>query len=162
MTISSVPTNYFKWLNDTGVMAQDVLTIDTGTMANLNAAAGGAGNVTLNSATGSSYYYNTGAGGGGFGGAGSTVVLGGGSSYTIGSGITNNGTISISTSTIDQLKGFSFQLPEEWEDSFPNWSKVQKMCEEYPGLKIAFEKFKTTYKLVIDHYDTPEDQRPLP
>ena len=68
MTISSVPTNYFKWLNDTGVMAQDVLTIDTGTMANLNAAAGGAGNVTLNSATGSSYYYNTGAGGGGFAG----------------------------------------------------------------------------------------------
>jgi hypothetical protein len=36
------------------------------------------------------------------------------------------------------------------------------MCDEYPGLKIAYEKFVTTYKLVKDHYDTPEDQRPKP
>jgi hypothetical protein len=36
------------------------------------------------------------------------------------------------------------------------------MCEQYPGLKIAFEKFKTTYYLVKDDYDTPEDKRPKP
>jgi hypothetical protein len=53
-------------------------------------------------------------------------------------------------------------MPVEWKDKFPDWDKVQKMCEEYPGLKIAFEKFQTTYKLVVDHYDTPEDQRPRP
>jgi len=51
---------------------------------------------------------------------------------------------------------------EDWIDRFPDFDKIQKMCEEYPGLKIAFEKFKTTYKLVRDHYDTPKDQRPKP
>jgi hypothetical protein len=53
-------------------------------------------------------------------------------------------------------------LPEEWVNQFPDFDRVQKMCEEYPGLKIALEKFKTVYKLVKDHYDTPEDKRPRP
>jgi hypothetical protein len=57
---------------------------------------------------------------------------------------------------------FSFQCPEDWVNQFPDWHRVEKMCEEYPGLKIAFEKFKTTYHLIKDHYDTPEDQRPRP
>jgi hypothetical protein len=51
---------------------------------------------------------------------------------------------------------------EEWIDSFPAWDRIQNMCEEYPGLKIAFEKFKTTYKLVKDDYDTPKDKRKTP
>jgi len=64
--------------------------------------------------------------------------------------------ISIDTSS------FKINLPEEWVDTFPDFNRVQKMCEEYPGLKIALEKFKTVYKLVKDHYDTPEDKRPRP
>ena len=64
--------------------------------------------------------------------------------------------ISIDTSA------FTINLPEEWVNCFPDFKKMEKMCEEYPGLKIAFEKFKTVYKLVKDHYDTPEDQRPRP
>jgi len=55
-----------------------------------------------------------------------------------------------------------FYHDQEWVNSFPEWGRIQKMCEEYPGLQLAFEKFKTVYKLVKDHYDTPEDQRPLP
>jgi hypothetical protein len=57
---------------------------------------------------------------------------------------------------------FTLNLPEDWVNQFPDWSRVQAMCKEYPGLEIAFEKFKTTYKLVKDHYDTPPDQRPRP
>ena len=53
-------------------------------------------------------------------------------------------------------------MPQEFIDCFPEWSRVEKMCEEYPGLKIAFEKFKTTYKLVRDDYDTPKDKRLKP
>ena len=75
---------------------------------------------------------------------------------SIGSGI------GISPLTSDQINSFTFQMPVEWQDKFPEWDKVKKMCEEYPGLKIAFEKFQTTYKLVVDHYDTPEDKRPKP
>ena len=62
-------------------------------------------------------------------------------------------------SSIDNIKIF---MPREFIDSFPEWSRVEKMCEEYPGLKIAFEKFKTVYKLVKDDYDTPKDKRPKP
>jgi hypothetical protein len=57
---------------------------------------------------------------------------------------------------------FTYKWPDQQEfvNCFPDWGRMQKMCEEYPGLKIAFEKFKTTYYLVKDHYDTPEDKRP--
>ncbi len=50
-------------------------------------------------------------------------------------------------------------LPQEWENGFPDWDRIQSMCETYPGLKIAFEKFKTTYYLVKDDYDNPTDQK---
>jgi hypothetical protein len=78
----------------------------------------------------------------------------------------SNGGTSSSTSgpyTISGAgSGFSWHVPEEWDGCFPDWARIQDMCEQYPALQIAFEKFKTTYKLVKDHYDTPEDQRPLP
>lgn len=51
---------------------------------------------------------------------------------------------------------------EEWVDGFPDWDRIQSMCKEYPGLQIAFDKFKTTYKLVKDDYDTPKDKRQRP
>ena len=101
----------------------------------------------------------------------STITLSGlGSGYSIG-GASGAGTISIGNictgstyTTASTTYTTSFDSSsiwgEEWVNGFPNWDRVQRMCEEYPGLKIAFEKFKTTYKLVKDHYDTPEDQRP--
>jgi len=79
---------------------------------------------------------------------------------TFGTGIASLTTAQLNS--IGTSDTFTFHLPEDWKDQFPNWSEVQKMCEEYPGLKIAFEKFKTTYLLVKNHYDTPEDQRPRP
>jgi hypothetical protein len=121
-----------------------ITNIDTITMANISAASGGLGNVTISSGTGSSYYYNTAAGVGG-----------------------SNGTISIGTTTGSTFTiggaGSEFHWKtEEFKDCFPNFDRIQKMCEQYPGFKIAFEKFKTTYYLVKDDYDTPEDKRPKP
>jgi hypothetical protein len=95
------------------------------------------------------------------------VSIGGGSVIYYTSPTTIN---SISALTTAQIQGlttidtstFSFKMPEEWEDKFPDFDRIQKMCKEYPGLRIAFDKFKTTYLLVKNHYDTPEDQRPLP
>jgi hypothetical protein len=66
-----------------------------------------------------------------------------------------------SITSID-TSAFTITFPEEWVHSFPDIKRVEKMCEEYPGLKIAYEKFKTVYKLVADHYDTPKDKRPKP
>ena len=96
---------------------------------------------------------------------GYNTMCGGAGSYTIptlttsqinaisGQGISS---ISIDTST------FRINLPEEWVNCLPDFDRIEKMCKLYPGLAIAFEKFKTTYKLVKDDYDTPADQRPRP
>jgi hypothetical protein len=105
--------------------------------------------ITISNSTSDSYYYTTGAG------------MGGSNSGTI--TISNGGSGSSSGFTIGGAgSGFSWSVPEEWDGCFPDWNRIQTMCDEYPALKIAFDKFKTTYKLVKDHYDTPEDQRPLP
>lgn len=85
-----------------------------------------------------------------------SVTYTSGASYTIGSGLTVGG-----ISTID-ISSIQITLPIEWENSWPEWSRIEKMCEEYPALKIAFEKFKTTYKLVRDDYDTPPEKRIKP
>ena len=96
--------------------------------------------------------------------------------YYTGTGLTgSNGTITISnggaSTTASSFTisgsgagagGYEWRDQTEFVDCLPDFYKIQKMCEQYPGLKIAYEKFVTTYKLVKDHYDTPEDQRPLP
>ena len=145
MTTSLAQTDYLPISNSGGFsggfIAQDIVSLDPAMITTMNTSTV-SGNVTISNTAGSSFYY-TGAGIGG------TISIG-----TIGSGAT----VTLSGSG----SGYEWQMPVEWQDHFPDWNKVQKMCEEYPGLKIAFEKFKTTYKLVIDHYDTPEDKRPLP
>ena len=100
-----------------------------------------------------------------------TITLTGGPSnysYSTGSTITiSNGGYTIGTGgagTISSINAsqFNWKMPEEFVDAFPDYDRIEKMCKEYPGLAIAFEKFKTVYNLVKDHYDTPEDQRPKP
>ena len=95
---------------------------------------------------------------GGVGGSSMDTITisggGAGSTYTVGSGA---GVIAQDIGTT-----FNWKMPEEFVDAFPDYDRVQQMCKEYPGLKLAYEKFVTTYKLVKDHYDTPEDQRPKP
>ena len=127
-------------LEDYLITSSDTVTLNTGAVS---------GNITIGNTTGTSYYY-TGAGIGGI--STNTITISNGGTSSSGSGFTIGGAGT----------GYQWSIPEEWDGCFPDWYKVQSMCEQYPGLKIAFEKFKTTYKLVKDHYDTPEDQRPLP
>lgn len=90
-------------------------------------------------------------------------AAGSGGTYSYGAGITGGINInSIGTISSIDTSQFTINLPEEWINCFPDFDRIEKMCKEYPGLAIAFEKFKTTYKLVKDHYDTPEDKRPKP
>ena len=84
-----------------------------------------------------------------------TITSGGAAgTYTIASGA--------SVISQDISTAYTWKMPEEFIDAFPDYDRVQQMCDTYPGLKLAYEKFVTTYKLVKDHYDTPEDQRPKP
>ena len=38
--------------------------------------------------------------------------------------------------------------PVDFTDCLPDFSKIQAMCVEYPGLDKAFDNFKVTYKMV--------------
>ena len=117
---------------DCSITSSDTITLTNSTASSIYYTGNGIGNVTISNG---GYSINT-------GGAGSTVTLGGAGSVTASS--------------------FIWKTPEEFVDSLPDFDRVQKMCEEYPGLKIAYEKFVTTYKLVKDDYDTPKDKRPKP
>jgi hypothetical protein len=87
--------------------------------------------------------------GAGFGGnTGTLTISNGGSNYTIGAGAGTYNT------AIGAGASFNWKMPEEFVDAFPAFDKIQKMCDEYPGLKIAYEKFVTTYKMVKDDYES--------
>jgi len=51
-----------------------------------------------------------------------------------------------------------FHGVNEWEDCVPSINKLNRMCEEYPALDSAFEKFKTAYNLVIDDWKSKNDE----
>jgi hypothetical protein len=116
--------------SDVGFIAQEITTILHDT-------------ITL---TGSTYYNMSSSGVVSIGGSG------GSGTYTIGSSAT------VSLNDIN-ASTFTWKTPEEFVDAFPDYDRVQKMCNQYPGLKIAYEKFVTTYNIVKDDYDHPKDKK---
>jgi hypothetical protein len=84
-----------------------------------------------------------------------TAIGGGGGTYSIGAVGSSAGinTISIDTSS------FTFHMPQEWIDCFPDWHRVDSMCKKYPGLEIALRNFQTVYQLVKDDYDNPTPKK---
>lgn len=110
--------------------------------------------ITITS-SGSDYSYYSG---------GSVTTIGavgasGGSTFSITSGL---GATQINTISNISITDLSVEPQKEFVNCMPDFDRIEKMCKEYPGLKIAFEKFKTTYYLVKDDYDTPKDQRVKP
>ena len=75
-------------------------------------------------------------------------------SYTISS----NGNVGIGTISGLSASTFSWKN-EEFVDCMPDINRIENMCKEYPGLAIAFEKFKTTYNIEKDDYDNPKDKK---
>lgn len=141
MSDSSQPKNLYQ-----GFEAKDIeslikdCTIDlSGTGANMN-------DITY-SYTRPSYSYVDSA---------STITLGpsisnGAGTYTI-SSLSASDTITL---TGLESSNFTFNLPVEWVDCLPPLSRIEDMCKQYPGLKIAFENFKVIYEMVKDDYDNP-------
>lgn len=99
--------------------------------------------ITISSGTGTSYSYN-------FGNL--TTIP----SQSIGTYAISTDTITLNNISTGQ---FSFNFPTEWYNTFPEWHRVQSMCEKYPGLKIAFDNFKVFYEMVKDDYDNPTPKK---
>ena len=41
-----------------------------------------------------------------------------------------------------------------WEDHYPSIDKLNSMRKEYPALDSAFKKFKTSYNLVVNDWES--------
>jgi hypothetical protein len=129
------PLDYITISSDVGIIAQEVGTVFPDTVT-----------IDLSSVTDvvtdSTYYYNN---------MGAV-----GTGYTIGN---SQPTMTItSSSNISGMSSSTFQWKtEEFVDCLPNFDRVKSMCEKYPGFRIAYEKFVTTYKLVKDDYDNTKD-----
>lgn len=91
-----------------------------------------------------------------------TLDMGSTTGYTIGSGVSYTGAGSGGTFTInaDSINTHTFSWKnEEFVNCMPDINRIENMCKQYPGLAIAFEKFKTTYNIVKDDYDNPKDKK---
>lgn len=73
---------------------------------------------------------------------------------------TNVYTVKTDWISIDHGTDFSLNEPVEFEDKMPSVAKVEDMCEDYPGLKKAYENFKSVYKMV--HQDWRGKQKNEP
>lgn len=81
-----------------------------------------------------------------------------GSPYASGS-VTYSNIETIDLSAIETFSSFTNLYKEEFDGRFPDYDRVQEMCKEYPGLDIAYRKFKEVYKMVKEDYDGKERVR---
>lgn len=58
---------------------------------------------------------------------------------------------------IDDGISITLNEPVEFEDHMPSVAKVEDMCNEYPGLKKAYENFKSVYKMVHQDWQGRQD-----
>jgi len=79
--------------------------------------------------------------------------------------LTDTSTISttIDTTAFDELISLDGDItltlnePVEFEDQMPDVAKVEDMCNDYPALAQAYEKFKTMYSLVHQDWKGKQD-----
>jgi hypothetical protein len=75
---------------------------------------------------------------------------------------TSFGSGSMSIGNIETIDVSSFTgswTIEEFDGRFPDYSRVIDMCKQYPGLEIAYRKFKEVYKMVKEDYDGKEREK---
>jgi len=94
------------------------------------------------------------------GAAGITTLNNPSATYTI-PALTTSQISQLQSIQIDQYTGGDWGTVwnQEWQHRFPDWSRVQDMCVKYPGLKIAFDNFKTFYEMCKDDYDNPTPKK---
>jgi len=70
------------------------------------------------------------------------------------------GTIeTVDLSGIESFSTFTNWFKDEFEGRFPDHDRVMEMCKEYPGLEIAYRKFKEVYQMVKEDFDGKERER---
>lgn len=103
--------------------------------------------------------------------SGMTVITSNTGDITITTGSDmSDGIIDISGLTVDTIDIDSITLtdhiwdgnitinePVEFEDNMPSVAKIEDMCNDYPGLRKAYENFKAVYKMVHQDWQGRQD-----
>ncbi len=77
-----------------------------------------------------------------------------------GSGSVTIGNIeTVDLSGIESFTSFTSLYKEEFDGRWPEYERIMDMCKEYPGLEIAYRKFKEVYKMVKEDYDGKQRER---
>ncbi len=87
------------------------------------------------------------------------ITLTGGSMYNYSSPVTIGQIETVDLSGIESFTSFTNLYKEEFDGRFPDYERVMEMCKEYPGLEIAYRKFKEVYKMVKEDYDGKQRER---
>lgn len=88
------------------------------------------------------------------------ITLTGTSYNNYGSGsVTYSNIETIDLSQIESFTSFTNLYKEEFDGRWPEYERVMDMCKQYPGLDIAYRKFKEVYKMVKEDYDGKERER---
>ena len=88
--------------------------------------------------------------------------------YTLTDTMSSVSTTTIDTSAFDELISLDGDItltlnqPVEFEDEMPSVAKIEDMCNDYPALAQAYEKFKTMYSLVHQDWKGRQEDDPLP
>ena len=69
--------------------------------------------------------------------------------------------VTIDLSTEHWADGITWESIE-FEDSMPSVAKVEDMCNDYPALEQAYEKFKTIYAMVHQDWKGKQDEEETP
>ena len=89
-------------------------------------------------------------------------------SYGEGSGSGSVGTVDMGDMMRqDAGKGFEnmtfedYNVPKPFENSVPTLAKIDELCEEYPSLKIAYDKFRNIWRICYNDYvsKNPEEEK---
>jgi hypothetical protein len=142
---------------DYSITSDSFRTLKTIDIASLTSAS--LGSITISGSggggSGTSYAYT------GSGGTSTTTYTWngpGGGSGSAGYAIPNISALT-TADIVTLTNNYIWKTPEEFVDCWPEYTRMKKMCETYPGLKIAYDKLVTTYRLVKDDYDNPKDKK---
>ena len=53
---------------------------------------------------------------------------------------------------MENMKFDDFEPGKPFEDTVPTLETINKVCEDYPSLKIAYEKFKNVWRICYTDY----------
>ena len=80
------------------------------------------------------------------------VSYGGGSAGTVDTMDMNDMMMHDAGKGFENMTFEDYKMPKPFEDSVPSLQKIDELCQEYPSLKIAYDKFRNIWRICYNDY----------